>query len=262
MKFPHFKAVIKRMPEYQEYLDNKRNLKSIHPMITEPVLTHKQQEYCFKWMGLYKTRLTHFEELRNTNYHSYFTRVNYYKQCVKYFRDLLINSNLPLYFKICMKHHSITTKYYNEYLEEIISNNIFALIKAVDYFDYTKENKFSTYLYWATINSLKRETGQRINSNKKEYISTETILNKLVDGNIEITKIYDKIDRNEQWEKLSKRIAALSKRPRWKLRIDIINRMLTGKDSTEISRELGCTKQNVNNIYRWSIRKLKESLSA
>ncbi|WP_437201334.1 sigma-70 family RNA polymerase sigma factor [Planctomicrobium sp. SH664] len=66
-------------------------------------------------------------------------------------KNFLIRSNLRLVVSIAKKHMKPTTNFF-----EMVSDGNMSLIRAIEKFDYTKGNKFSTYASWAIMKNYAR----------------------------------------------------------------------------------------------------------
>jgi RNA polymerase primary sigma factor len=66
-------------------------------------------------------------------------------------KDLLINANMRLVASIAKKHARPTDNFF-----ELLSDGNLSLIKAVEKFDYSRGNKFSTYASWAIMKNYAR----------------------------------------------------------------------------------------------------------
>lgn len=66
-------------------------------------------------------------------------------------KNLLIRSNLRLVVSIAKKHIKPTSNFF-----EMVSDGNMSLIRAIEKFDYSKGNKFSTYATWAIMKNFAR----------------------------------------------------------------------------------------------------------
>ncbi|MCA9131478.1 MAG: sigma-70 family RNA polymerase sigma factor, partial [Planctomycetales bacterium] len=66
-------------------------------------------------------------------------------------KNLLIRCNLRLVVSIAKKHIKPTTNFF-----EMVSDGNMSLLRAIEKFDYTKGNKFSTYASWAIMKNFAR----------------------------------------------------------------------------------------------------------
>ena len=66
-------------------------------------------------------------------------------------KNFLIRSNLRLVVSIAKRHMTPSTNFF-----EMVSDGNMSLIRAIEKFDYTKGNKFSTYATWAIMKNFAR----------------------------------------------------------------------------------------------------------
>ena len=66
-------------------------------------------------------------------------------------KNFLIRSNLRLVVSIAKRHIKPTSNFF-----EMVSDGNMSLIRAIEKFDYTKGNKFSTYATWAIMKNFAR----------------------------------------------------------------------------------------------------------
>ena len=71
-------------------------------------------------------------------------------------KNQIVRANLRLVVSIAKRHLGP----HNDLFERVSDGN-YALIRAVDRFDYARGNKFSTYATWAIINGLRREKREK-----------------------------------------------------------------------------------------------------
>jgi RNA polymerase primary sigma factor len=92
-------------------------------------------------------------------------------------KNFLIRSNLRLVVSIAKRHIKPTSNFF-----EMVSDGNMSLIRAIEKFDYTKGNKFSTYATWAIMKNFARSIPaehsllERFRTGKEEVFqhSTET----------------------------------------------------------------------------------------
>jgi RNA polymerase primary sigma factor len=92
-------------------------------------------------------------------------------------KNFLIRSNLRLVVSIAKRHIKPTSNFF-----EMVSDGNMSLIRAIEKFDYTKGNKFSTYATWAIMKNFARSIPaehsllERFRTGKDEVFqhSTET----------------------------------------------------------------------------------------
>lgn len=118
-----------------------------------PILTREQEVYYFRKMNYLKYRasalLEQLDRRRpSTNELEKIEGLMEKSQIVKNF---LIRSNLRLVVSIAKRH----VRPYSNFFEMVSDGNM-SLIRAIEKFDYTKGNKFSTYATWAIMKNYAR----------------------------------------------------------------------------------------------------------
>ena len=122
-------------------------------LYTVPILTREQEVYYFRKMNYLKylaaQRMDAIDRRRpSTRELEKIERLMEDSQTVKNF---LIRSNLRLVVSIAKKH----VRPYSNFFEMVSDGNM-SLIRAIEKFDYTKGNKFSTYSTWAIMKNYAR----------------------------------------------------------------------------------------------------------
>jgi RNA polymerase primary sigma factor/RNA polymerase sigma factor len=123
---------------------------SFRPLYTAPLLTKIQEQHLFR---LY-------------NYHKYVAK-NYLdrkkiKLALKEFekanliKSKIVCANLRLAIPTVRRYQN------NKNYEDILSESYVLICKVVDFFDWTRNLKFSTYATWSMIRNLSREAGKMI----------------------------------------------------------------------------------------------------
>ncbi len=108
-------------------------------------------------------------------------------------RDEIVKKNLKLVISICKKGNSLVT-------EDCIQDGILGLIKAIEKFDLSKGNKFSTYAAWWIMQSRNRES-----YNYYTYRLPAHIWEKRGKFAKYTTEFYQKNDRVPTYEEISKK---------------------------------------------------------
>ena len=118
-----------------------------------PLLTREEEGYYFGKMNYLKFRA---RELRQSIDRQH-PRLRDLEQVEKWMeqalevKNFLIRSNLRLVVSIAKRHMSPANSFF-----EMVSDGNMSLIRAIEKFDYTKGNKFSTYSSWAIMKNFAR----------------------------------------------------------------------------------------------------------
>ncbi|MFK7817821.1 MAG: sigma-70 family RNA polymerase sigma factor, partial [Planctomycetaceae bacterium] len=118
-----------------------------------PLLTREEEAYYFRKMNFLKFRAATVRESINTNRPSakqMDTVEKLLDQAVQV-KNFLIRSNLRLVVSIAKKHIKPGANFF-----EMVSDGNMSLIRAIEKFNYTLGNKFSTYATWAIMKNFAR----------------------------------------------------------------------------------------------------------
>ncbi|MCA8991683.1 MAG: sigma-70 family RNA polymerase sigma factor [Planctomycetaceae bacterium] len=122
-------------------------------LYTVPLLTREQEQYYFRKMNFLKFKA----EAERQKIDARRPRVKQLDLVEKLVREahavknFLIRSNLRLVVSIAKRHMTPSASFF-----EMVSDGNMSLIRAIEKFDYTKGNKFSTYATWAIMKNYAR----------------------------------------------------------------------------------------------------------
>jgi len=118
-----------------------------------PLLTREEEGYYFRKMNYLKFKAALLQK-RLANRRPRTRDLDEIEQLVDKageVKNFLIRSNLRLVVSIAKRHMKPTTNFF-----EMVSDGNMSLIRAIEKFDYTKGNKFSTYASWAIMKNYAR----------------------------------------------------------------------------------------------------------
>lgn len=118
-----------------------------------PLLNREQEQYYFRRMNYLKFRFSELQ--RELGGKRMMTRVarqlEGLLEQIADVKNLLIRSNLRLVVSIAKRHLKAGVNFF-----ELVSDGNMSLIRAVEKFDYSRGNKFSTYASWAIMKNFAR----------------------------------------------------------------------------------------------------------
>src|SRR5580704_4956747 len=174
-----------------------------------PLLTREQEAYYFRKMNYLKYKAARLRDkldktrplIRGMD------QIEELLDKAVEIKNFLIRSNLRLVVSIAKRHIKPTSNFF-----EMVSDGNMSLIRAIEKFDYTKGNKFSTYATWAIMKNFARSIPaehsllDRFRTGKEEVFqhSTETrgdqFREELVNQRQRqmITEILDQLDGREK----------------------------------------------------------------
>lgn len=144
---PHLEkkgGVVKAPPGLPPYLAS---------LYSVPLLTREEEGYYFRKMNYLKFKAAQLQK-RMGDRRPRTRELDEIEQLLDKageVKNFLIRSNLRLVVSIAKRHMKPTTNFF-----EMVSDGNMSLIRAIEKFDYTKGNKFSTYASWAIMKNYAR----------------------------------------------------------------------------------------------------------
>ena len=122
-------------------------------MYTVPLLTREQEQYYFRRMNFRKFQFTELRDQldREKPAARIVSRMETLFEDINQVKNLLIRSNLRLVVSIAKKYIKSSAAFF-----ELVSDGNISLMRAVEKFDYSRGNKFSTYASWAILKNFAR----------------------------------------------------------------------------------------------------------
>lgn len=165
------KAILADMPGAEKFNSDKSKIAKLRstkitpemrPCYEAPLLTPEQEQHLFRKMNYLKYRAKKL--LANINLarvgEKRLAAIESYLNQATAVRNQIANSNFRLATQILKgqitfyREHSLT--------EGLLSDAYFDVMKAVDYFNWTLGNRFSTYATWVVKNNFFRDSKQKI----------------------------------------------------------------------------------------------------
>ena len=218
-----------------------------------PLLSREQEAHLFRKMNYLKYRLNQVRQAIDPARAraSELQKVEEYHTAVKGVRDLLIECNQRLVHNLATKHLQP-----GQNLDELKSDANVSIMRAVEKFDYSRGNKFSTYATWAVMKNFARSIPDE-NTRKQRYM---TGTDELFDGKADVRTDEQEVlaAAGQARDKVNRLLGYLDPRTR-----EVI-KMRTGIDGNEemtleqIGRHFGITKERVRQINVRGMKQLRE----
>lgn len=118
-----------------------------------PLLNKDQEQYYFRRMNFRKFQFCQFRDKLDPRKPSgrIVNKLEQFRTEISELKNLLIRSNLRLVVSIAKRYLKSSSGFF-----ELVSDGNVSLIRAVEKFDYSRGNKFSTYASWAILKNFAR----------------------------------------------------------------------------------------------------------
>jgi len=173
-----------------------------------------------------------------------------YEQAVK-IKNRIVQANLRLVVSIAKRHVNSTDDFF-----QLVSDGNMSLIRAVEKFDYSRGNKFSTYASWAIMKNFARTIPGEFKQRDRFRPTSEEVFLAHADQRTDRVRLESEQERRTQ--QVSHILGALDDREQ---RI-IISRF--GLDYSqepqtlkEVGEQLGVTKERIRQIEARALNKLR-----
>ncbi len=221
-----------------------------------PLLNREQEFHLFRKMNYLKhkaSRLRDSLDAAGSAKSAIMDQIDeLYEEAVKV-KNKIVQSNLRLVVSIAKRHVASSDDFFS-----LISDGNMSLIRAVEKFDYSRGNKFSTYASWAIMKNFARTIPSEFKHRDRFRTTTEELFLATQDERMdpyaeetvqrsrqrELSKILDRLDEREQ-----KIITA-------RFGLGRGSEPLTLK---EVGDEMGVTKERIRQLEVRALMKLREA---
>jgi len=218
-----------------------------------PLLTREEEVYYFRKMNYLKYKAAKLRERIDPTRPkaSELAELEKLLDEATEIKNFLIRSNLRLVVSIAKRHIRANTNFF-----EMVSDGNMSLIRAIEKFDYTKGNKFSTYASWAIMKNYARSIPAEHTRLDRFRTGHDEIFQNSSDDR---TSQYEEELINQQQRQLIEEILGqLDPRER-----DIITYRFGldyGEPQTleQVGRRFGVTKERIRQIEARALRKLRK----
>jgi RNA polymerase sigma factor (sigma-70 family) len=218
-----------------------------------PLLTREQEMHLFRKMNFLKWKA---QQLRNKldPARAKTTELDAIEQLQEdalAVKNQIIRANLRLVVSIAKRHVGPSNNFF-----ELVSDGNMSLIRAVEKFDYSRGNKFSTYASWAIMKNFARTIPEENYRRDRFVTGHDEMFDAAADNRIDEHEYESAQKRNE--EAVRGMLGHLDERER---RIMISRYGINGtaeKTLEQLGRELGITKERVRQIESRAQEKLRK----
>ncbi|HAN96735.1 MAG TPA: RNA polymerase subunit sigma-70 [Planctomycetaceae bacterium] len=218
-----------------------------------PLLTREQEHHLFRRYNYLKYRAWKLREKLDPAAATS-TQMDeieqWYEQSVRT-KNLLVQANLRLVVSIAKRHVNP-----NEDFFQLVSDGNMSLIRAVEKFDYTRGNKFSTYASWAIMKNFARSIPEEFKHRDRfKTVTEETFLLTTDERANHLVLEAEQANRRQQVNRILHRLDAREQQI-------IIRRFGLGQGQEPLTlealgEEMGVTKERIRQIEARALSKLR-----
>jgi RNA polymerase sigma factor (sigma-70 family) len=252
--------IMSPMPGAQEYEARRREMRiprDVPPELASlyemPLLNKEQEQHLFRKMNFLKHKaavlrkqldpararivdLKHIEEL---------------EEQANLIKDLLISCNMRLVVAIAKRHAGQSDNFF-----ELLSDGNMSLIRAVEKFDYSRGNKFSTYASWAIMKNFARSIPEERHRRERYVTGHEDLFEAAPDTRSNEQECLASTEQAAH--RVNRLLEYLDPRERQIIRMRAgLDDHSKGMTLEEIGQQLGITKERVRQLNVRIMAKLR-----
>jgi RNA polymerase primary sigma factor len=216
------------------------------------LLSREQETHSFRKMNYLKFRAARLRDRIDPTYPrpAHLDGFERYLEEAQAIKNQIVRANLRLVVSIAKRHLGP-----RDDLFERVSDGNYALIRAVDRFDYSRGNKFSTYATWSIRNQFARDIRDKDPLHPRFFPCRDDVLEFAADDRTGEQTLLNMHEQRE--EAVARLLARLNVRER---RIIAGRYGIGGAQAqtlTQLGKELGITKERVRQIETRAQQKLR-----
>ena len=220
-----------------------------------PLLTPEQELHLFRKLNYLKYKASVLRNSLNVDHPSSLAMrqvEQYYDEAVET-KNEIVSANLRLVVSIAKRHIGAKNN-----LFELISDGNISLIRAVEKFDYTRGNRFSTYATWAIMRNFARTIPDEQRYHER-FLSTDSdIFEMAVDERSDV--FFEERVQHERENQVNRFLSELDDREQ-KIIVSRFGLGRTEQPQTlrEVGDEMGVTKERIRQIENRALAKLRKA---
>lgn len=221
-----------------------------------PLLNREQEYHLFRKFNYLKYKASNLREALNPARAKSTTMEEIeglYEQAVR-IKNQIVQSNLRLVVSIAKRHVNSTDDFFT-----LVSDGNMSLIRAVEKFDYSRGNKFSTYASWAIMKNFARTIPHEFKHRDRFRTSLDEMFTSQEDARGD--QLGEESAQRLRSEQVNKILSRLDDREQ-KIIISRFGLDYSHEPQTlkEVGAEMGVTKERVRQIEARALNKLRQAV--
>jgi RNA polymerase primary sigma factor len=218
-----------------------------------PLLTREQEQHLFRKMNYLKHRAKKLREqidvlqARTQDLDA----IEHLQKQAQEIKDMLVSCNMRLVVSIAKRHSAQTDNFF-----ELLSDGNVSLLRAVEKFDYSRGNKFSTYASWAIMKNFARSIPEEKHRRERYLTGHEELFEAAQDNRSDEHEIVASAE--QATHKVNRLLEYLDPRERQIIRLRAgLDSGAEGMTLEKIGEQLGITKERVRQLNVRAMKKLR-----
>lgn len=252
--------ILAPMPGLESYEAQRRQMRipkdappELAALYETPLLNKEQEQHLFRKMNFLKHK-AHQVRLQidpNRARVQDLDRIEQLQAEASAVKDLLISSNMRLVVSIAKRHAGQADNFF-----ELLSDGNMSLIRAVEKFDYSRGNKFSTYASWAIMKNFARSIPEEKKRRERYVTGHEDVFDAAPDNRSDEQECLAAVEQTRH--RVNRLLEYLDPRERQIIRMRAgLDDNSEGMTLEEIGQQLGITKERVRQLNVRIMNKLR-----
>jgi len=253
-------AILAPMPDFEAYEESRKSLRvpkdappELAPLYEVPLLNKEQEQHLFRKLNFLKHKATQLRQrieparVRTQD----LDELDLLLSEASKVKEQLVNCNMRLVVSIAKRHAAQSDNFF-----DLLSDGNVSLLRAVEKFDYSRGNKFSTYASWAIMKNFARSIPEEKHRRERYVTGREELFESAPDNRSDESECLASAEQASH--KVMRLLSTLDPRER-----EII-RMRAGLDSNaegmtleKIGEKLGITKERVRQLNVRAMKKMR-----
>jgi RNA polymerase primary sigma factor len=254
------------MPAVDDYENHRRQMRAprdvpleLAPLYETPLLTKEQEQHLFRKMNYLKFKARKLRDSLLVNGKVDPTRVRSVEldriedlqEQANLIKERLISANMRLVVSIAKRHAGQSDNFF-----ELLSDGNISLIRAVEKFDFSRGNKFSTYASWAIMKNFARSIPEERHRRERYVTGHDQLFEAAMDTRSDEHEVLATAEQASH--KVNRLLAYLDPRERQIIRLRAgLEDGTAGMTLEKIGEQLGITKERVRQLNVRAMKKLR-----